>query len=447
VLTPVTQATAFTPHRTTFAVPITLSLFYEAPRGVALTVLRLDDENDTTWEFVPAEFKDGVAFFQTTHFSIYSVTACDPADDPAGLCSDLTSGAKPLDELTPDELKPFEPPSDAGTDEPPATEPDAGKGEEPDAGKSDEQPDAGVDEPKPEDAGAEPSKDLDAAAPDAGPVSDRDAGDAPDAGPLPGEVGCDWVERCRESVGCAGPDGVLSPVGADGQCPEGSKLFSDKVCRIVQVCTAAYCELHPDVCSGAGGDASVPPTFDGGLPPDADGGAAEPGCGFQKKCDVRRVCPADLPDASPAADAGFCYVTERCDVPRCDLPSTCEDKCTTVERCDATGTACKTEQVCEQLCLPNPECPKAVCTPYEVCEPIFGCPAADMVSVEICEDVYVCGGSAEDAGAELDASADATVFDPCSRLAECLAMQDKCSATLETAVCIDCQSIVQRCAK
>ena len=60
---------AFTPHGTTFAAPVTLKLPYT---GSADMVLRLDDENDTTWEVVDgATFDNGVATVQTTTFSLY----------------------------------------------------------------------------------------------------------------------------------------------------------------------------------------------------------------------------------------------------------------------------------------------------------------------------------------------------------------------------------------
>lgn len=64
------DAQRFTPHGTTFASPVTITL---TGVGDANTVLRLDDDNDTTWEVVNgATFSNGVATFETTSFSLYA---------------------------------------------------------------------------------------------------------------------------------------------------------------------------------------------------------------------------------------------------------------------------------------------------------------------------------------------------------------------------------------
>lgn len=71
----------FAPHGTTFLSPVTISLPYT---GSANTVLRLDDDNDTTWEEVlGASFASGVATFETSSFSLYAAanttaTTCGP---------------------------------------------------------------------------------------------------------------------------------------------------------------------------------------------------------------------------------------------------------------------------------------------------------------------------------------------------------------------------------
>lgn len=67
---------AFTPHGASFADRVTIALHYG---GVADVVLRLDDENDTTWERVSdVTFADGVATFEVYGFSIYAVTKMPP---------------------------------------------------------------------------------------------------------------------------------------------------------------------------------------------------------------------------------------------------------------------------------------------------------------------------------------------------------------------------------
>lgn len=64
-----TQPFAFTPHRTTFEKPVTVTM---RAATNANAVLRLDDENDTTWEVVDGvTFANGTATFQTNHFCIY----------------------------------------------------------------------------------------------------------------------------------------------------------------------------------------------------------------------------------------------------------------------------------------------------------------------------------------------------------------------------------------
>lgn len=74
---------AFTPHGTTFSAPVTLKLPYT---GAGDVVLRLDDENDTTWEIVEgATFANGVATVQVSKFSLYLVAShcqkvCDAAE-------------------------------------------------------------------------------------------------------------------------------------------------------------------------------------------------------------------------------------------------------------------------------------------------------------------------------------------------------------------------------
>jgi hypothetical protein len=104
VLQPVTPPVAFTPHGTTFAQAVTLSLFYEQSVGTNnLHVLRLDNEQDTSWERVdPAtvQFNGDVALVSTTHFSVYTVFRCNALDGKlADLCKEFESGDIDVDDL------------------------------------------------------------------------------------------------------------------------------------------------------------------------------------------------------------------------------------------------------------------------------------------------------------------------------------------------------------
>lgn len=68
---------AFTPHGTTFLAPVTIRLPYA---GSADTVLRLDNEQDTSWEPIEgATFASGVVTFTTSRFSLFIVVnQCQP---------------------------------------------------------------------------------------------------------------------------------------------------------------------------------------------------------------------------------------------------------------------------------------------------------------------------------------------------------------------------------
>jgi hypothetical protein len=83
------QPIAFTPHAFTFAQTVTVTL--PAVAG-ADQVLRLDNEQDTTWEVVEgATFANGIATFQTTHFCIY-MTAKSAQSTGTGGASSGTGG-------------------------------------------------------------------------------------------------------------------------------------------------------------------------------------------------------------------------------------------------------------------------------------------------------------------------------------------------------------------
>jgi len=66
---------ALTPHGTTFAEPVTVSLPY-VDTGETLELLKLDNDADTTWEPVAdAVFDGGMVTFQTSSFSYYGPIA------------------------------------------------------------------------------------------------------------------------------------------------------------------------------------------------------------------------------------------------------------------------------------------------------------------------------------------------------------------------------------
>jgi len=79
-LLPADQALAspiyvFTPHGSQFEAPVTITLDY-SPGSPNLSVLRLDDEQDQTWQVISEDvtFAGGEASFETTHFSLIVVT-------------------------------------------------------------------------------------------------------------------------------------------------------------------------------------------------------------------------------------------------------------------------------------------------------------------------------------------------------------------------------------
>ncbi|MCH2109653.1 MAG: hypothetical protein MK135_10000, partial [Polyangiaceae bacterium] len=87
----------FEPHGLQFDVPVTITLNFEPPAGATaqLVVMKLDDEQDTTWEVVPgATFQDGVASFETTSFSFYGVFEApeEPMSSGMGGAAPTSSG-------------------------------------------------------------------------------------------------------------------------------------------------------------------------------------------------------------------------------------------------------------------------------------------------------------------------------------------------------------------
>lgn len=68
---------ALTPHGTQFATPVEVTLPYTSASS-SLTVLRIDDDNDTTWEqLTDASFTGGTATVSLSRFSILTVAATD----------------------------------------------------------------------------------------------------------------------------------------------------------------------------------------------------------------------------------------------------------------------------------------------------------------------------------------------------------------------------------
>lgn len=68
---------ALTPHGTQFAIPVEVALPYTSTSS-SLSVLRIDDENDTTWEqLTGASFEDGTATVDLSSFSVLAVAAPD----------------------------------------------------------------------------------------------------------------------------------------------------------------------------------------------------------------------------------------------------------------------------------------------------------------------------------------------------------------------------------
>ncbi len=82
---------AFTPHGLSFVVPVTLTLPYSSSSD-SLAVLRLEDEQDTTWDVVKGgTFADGSATVDVSTFSIYAVATAS-APDGAGGASSMSTG-------------------------------------------------------------------------------------------------------------------------------------------------------------------------------------------------------------------------------------------------------------------------------------------------------------------------------------------------------------------
>jgi hypothetical protein len=89
---PVGFPVKFTPHGLTFEQPVGVTMGYSAPdpEDTPLVAMKLDNDQDSTWEVVPgAKFENGEANFQITSFSIYCIF-----EDPDGL-AEMLYGPEP----------------------------------------------------------------------------------------------------------------------------------------------------------------------------------------------------------------------------------------------------------------------------------------------------------------------------------------------------------------
>jgi hypothetical protein len=83
---------ALTPHGTQFTMPVEVTLPYTSSGG-SLTVLRIDDENDTTWEVLTgASFDGGTATVALSHFSILAVAAIETTNGIIGPEGGIVTG-------------------------------------------------------------------------------------------------------------------------------------------------------------------------------------------------------------------------------------------------------------------------------------------------------------------------------------------------------------------
>jgi len=83
---------ALTPHGTQFAMPVEVTLPYTSSSG-SLTVLRIDDENDTTWEVLTgASFDGGIATVAVSRFSVLAVAAIETTNGTVGPEGGIVTG-------------------------------------------------------------------------------------------------------------------------------------------------------------------------------------------------------------------------------------------------------------------------------------------------------------------------------------------------------------------
>lgn len=452
MLKAVSPATAFEPHKQNFKSKVALTVFYEASSDQDLIVLRIDDEKDASWERVEAKFHKGAATIATTHFSIYTVSQCDPANDPEGFCQALISGSADINGLSPELYKPFIPPMNFGdgkpepgasTQDPRSDMNDAGvplgSGSK-DAGTSNPgqppgaAPDAGVlpDEPEDEDpradagTGGHPHADagtgsggMDASIP-TGPGS-WDAGSHPDGGKDTQAPDGSWNPPWHGSD--AGPSGI--PDGGGATC------VPKQMCHSVMRCPA-------DIPSPDGGAASG-----GGL----DGGGVTPsecppeerveveecyssGCGGEDPCMLDpELCGPDMPEGCEPNE--WCENVLDCPPPP---PSDAGASCPLVEQCDPP-TPCD-----------GGACPPPKCMQVPSCEPPPACAPEDMIEIERCHFGRICADPCLSIPPAPECAGGPNPCEP-AKVEECQDIFGMCQEDPSEPECLDCHDVYQRCLK
>jgi hypothetical protein len=90
----------FTPHGSQFDEPVTITLEYDSSSS-SLAVMRLDDEDDRTWQAVAGtQFASGEASFETTRFSLLVVTETGGTGDGGADVADGGNTTAPQDAST-----------------------------------------------------------------------------------------------------------------------------------------------------------------------------------------------------------------------------------------------------------------------------------------------------------------------------------------------------------
>jgi len=388
VLEPVTPPMAFTPHGTTFNEPVTLSLFHEEGMPTEdLSVLRLDDEQDTSWERVPDSEvmnSDGVSLVSTTHFSVYTVVSCKALPGKlAGVCEDFKSGKISLSEL--EELAPPEKDAWAGVDiAPPASD-----------GTSSERP--------PEDEPGERPAEL-----DCGALKDCISA-AEECSKDPRSPVCEFAQACeRVLVECGD---AVGPGMDEPPCAE----FAADCKRGI----APACEAHKELCGGTVGPQPIDEC--GKLDKACQAGDQKACAAFKSKCAGDEPSPCDLlADACAARDQQACDLFDK--------------QCGSVE---------PPPNECDQLWLDCDDGNTDACTSFEAkcamtepddCNQLWlDCESGDTMACDIYKSGS-CGGSSEpDPCYELELACDGGAGDT----AACEAYDADCVVIAEPDPCYE----------
>lgn len=100
----VSEPVAFTPHGTAFTTPVTIAFTIDGGVPAGASIVRLDDESDTSWELISSTINGDVISAQVSQFSIYTVatgSVCDQSDpdsDGDGICDSSDPCAAPSDD-------------------------------------------------------------------------------------------------------------------------------------------------------------------------------------------------------------------------------------------------------------------------------------------------------------------------------------------------------------